>query len=360
MKSRRRITGAAVGLLLTTLLGAACGGAASAPKTAAAPASSTPPAASAAAAKSGGSSASSTPSAGAAEPSLTVAYGATIGAEEPLWLGQAIHAYSKNGVKVHVQYIAPGTSYAALVSGQLDALEVSGPPVISADLHGADMVMVAGALNRMIMSLYSAPNITKASQLVGKVVATDRPGTPTNYGSHVQLSLLHLKASQVKLLPLGTVSIEYKALLAGQVQAANLVPPYSFDATKRGYHDLVDTFNIPYQNVGIVVLRSRLKQLTPALVRFLRGYQEAIVAYNQHPNLAMRILSQYSHQTNQTILKQTYTFYKNMPFNTSLQPTVKGMQNILDFLSSTIPAAKTAKPQQFLDTSLLAQMKSGA
>ena len=64
-------------------------------------------------------------------------------------------------------------------------IQVSAAPVITASLRGVDVVFIAGMLNTMIWDLYARPEIKSAEQLKGKIVGTDRPGSPVAYGTRV-------------------------------------------------------------------------------------------------------------------------------------------------------------------------------
>jgi hypothetical protein len=71
----------------------------------------------------------------------------------------------------------------------------------------------------------------------------------------------------------------------------------------------------------------------------------------------MKLLSQYTKETDANILKRTYDFYKTQAaFEPTLKPTVEGIQSMIDFLAETMPAAKTAKPEQFIDSRFLGQL----
>jgi len=48
-------------------------------------------------------------------------------------------------------------------------------------------------------------------------------------------------------------------------------------------------------------------------------------------------------------LDRTYEFYKKAGFRRELVTSEQGLQGVLDFLSESIPEAKTAKPSQFFD-----------
>src|SRR5258708_5269783 len=98
-----------------------------------------------------------------------------------------------------------------------------------ADANGdLDLVMIAAALNHPILGLYAVPEITNAEQLRGRIVATDKPGTPTDYAARLSLSLLGLSPTDVDLRIVGSAAEVTPAMISGQVPAGVVAPPQSF------------------------------------------------------------------------------------------------------------------------------------
>src|SRR5712692_2144823 len=170
------------------------------------------PAPGGAAAKPAGDQPSSAAAPAAAQPaaarprqSLRASYGATVAVHVPLVAAQRLGEWESEGVDVEVQRIATNTSITALIAGDLDVVQVSAPSLVSADLQGgADLVFIAGALDRMILALYAMPAIQSGSDLRGKVIGTDRPGTPVAFATDLALTRLGLTTSDLQILPLGT------------------------------------------------------------------------------------------------------------------------------------------------------------
>ena len=71
----------------------------------------------------------------------------------------------------------------ALIANEVDVIQFSAVPLINASLRGFDVVFIAGMLNTMIWDLYARPEIKSAEQLKGKIVGTERPGSPVAYGT---------------------------------------------------------------------------------------------------------------------------------------------------------------------------------
>jgi ABC-type nitrate/sulfonate/bicarbonate transport system substrate-binding protein len=294
----------------------------------------------------------------AALPKLTVSYGSPVGSFAALWMAKAIGAFDKYGLTVDVQYIETATAVPAIVANNIDAEEVSAAPIITADANGdLDLVLIGSALNHPILGLYAAPDITSADDLRGKIVASDKPDTPTDYAAHLSLSLLGLAPTDVDLRIVGSAAEVTPAMLSGQVPAGVVAPPQSFEVEAKGFHLLQSIFDQPYQNVGIVARKSRLEELGPALVALLSAVRDGIQAWNAQPDVAMQVMDQYANVGDATILQKTYEFYtKTAPFEPTLQPTLPGIMAMMKFLAPSVPKLQGMKAEQFVDTRFLAKV----
>jgi len=169
------------------------------------------------------------------------------------WVADAAGLFAKHGLTVAMPYFdQTPAAFAAMVGGEVDALEVSAAPVITANVNGhLDNVYVASIMNRPQFSLFVGPAIKTAADLKGKVLATDQALQPNDYGMQIVLSKLGLKSSDVQLRRIGSTAQEWAALSSKQVEGAIMAPPFTFVAEKAGYHAIADTYDVPYQNVGL-------------------------------------------------------------------------------------------------------------
>jgi ABC-type nitrate/sulfonate/bicarbonate transport system substrate-binding protein len=208
----------------------------------------------------------------------------------------------------------------------------------------------------MILNLHAAPDVHSAADLRGKLVGTDRPGTPVAFGADLALQRLNLRPDEVQLLNVGSADNQIAAVLAGQLSASVLGPPQSFVAENAGFRLLVDLHDVPYQNVGVVVRRERLDELASSLVPFLRAYREGIERYDTDKPFAMNVIQKYSQESDPEVLDKTYEFYRRLGFTQQLTVSEAGLASILGFLSEVVPEAKTAQPSQFYDDRFLQQL----
>jgi ABC-type nitrate/sulfonate/bicarbonate transport system substrate-binding protein len=222
------------------------------------------------------------------------------------------------------------------------------------------VTMIAGLLNRMIFSFHAQKDIKSASQLRNKIIGTDRLGTAQDYGTRSSLSLMGLKAeSGFQLLRIGNTAVLWVALQSGQIQAAALTPPQSFKADAAGYTRLVNTYDLPYQNIGVVVRKSDVEPRAEMWSKFLRSLKEGIRRWYDDPKLAKDVLSKYTKEKDPEMLQKTHDFFtKQAGFNRDLALSDQGLQQILTFLGSTVlPGAKDAAPAQFYDTRVLQRLE---
>jgi len=290
---------------------------------------------------------------------LRVAYLSTSATMASLWMAKEIGGFAKEGVEVEVLSMASSVAIPALIANEIDAVQVSAAPVITASLRGHDVVFVAGLLNTMIWDFYARPEIKSPEQLKGKLVGTDRPATPVAYGTLVALKKMGLTPKDVQLFPLGSSAQVVAALHSGQIIGGLGAPPASFVLERAGFRSMVNLLDVPYQNVGIVVRRSRMDELGSRLVPLLRSVRAGIDRYYSDKPFAMKVIGKYTKEADADVLDKTYEFYRRAGFRRELVISEPGVQGILDFLSETIPEAKKAAPGQFFDDRFVRQVNSG-
>jgi hypothetical protein len=121
----------------------------------------------------------------------------------------------------------------------------------------------------------------------------------------------------------------------------------------------VSLLDVPYQNVGLVVRKGRIDDLRARLVPLLRAVHTGIERYYADKPFAMKVIGKYAKETDNDVLDRSYEFFKKAGFRRELVTSEPGLQGILDFLSDSIPEAKTAKPSQFFDDRFVRQVNTG-
>jgi NitT/TauT family transport system substrate-binding protein len=293
---------------------------------------------------------------------INVAYSSISGNIAPLWVTQDKGFFRKYGLEVQAVLIESGTTTAqALVAGDISFASVAGPAAIQSNLRGADIVIIAGVINTLTFQLYTERGITRPDQFKGKSVGVTRFGSATDFAMRYALDKYGLDANKdVAVLQLGNQPAQLAALEAGKVQGAMLSAPTSLRAKKMGFPMLADLqmLGLEYQHTSVATSRALIKSKPDLVKDFMRAYIEGIHYAKTHRKETLDVLAKYLRTDDKEILDDTYesivmTLVPEKPY-----PTLKGVQIILREFGVKDPAARSARPEQFVDTSVLKELDS--
>ena len=293
---------------------------------------------------------------------INVAYSSISGNIAPLWVTQDKGFFRKYGIDVQSILIESGTTTAqALVAGDISFASLAGPPAIQSSLRGADVVMIAGVINTLTFQLFTERGITRPDQFKGKSVGVTRYGSATDFAMRYALDKYGLDADkEVAVLQLGNQPAQLAALEAGKVQGAMLSMPTSVRAKKLGFPMLADLqmLGLEYQHTSIATSRALLKS-KPDLARdFMRAFIEGIHYAKTHRRETIEIIGKYLRTDDKDVLDETYDSIVQTLVPEKPYPTQKGIQIILRELGAKDPAARAARPEQFVDTTILKELES--
>ncbi len=295
-----------------------------------------------------------------AEPvTIRSSYAAVSGAFAPIWVAQEKGLFSKYGVNVDLKYILPATATQALIARSLDICNPGGE-LIEAGLGGHDVVFMLGVLNRAVFSLYSKPELRSFADLKGKVIGVTQPSSTTDFVARILVREAGMTLGKdVRVLYLDGIPAIMTALTQGNIDAGVISAPTTLRARKAGLKELVNITekNIPLIHVAFASTRQYMKENPDRVRRYLQGYLEGLKIVRTDAEQAKQAIGKYTKSTDADDLEETYrTFlpaWEKVPY---VSPA--GVQTLLDFAAN--PAAKTAKPEKFIDNSMVAELeKSG-
>jgi ABC-type nitrate/sulfonate/bicarbonate transport system substrate-binding protein len=151
-------------------------------------------------------------------------------------------------------------------------------------------------------------------------------------------------------------------LKSGAVEGSMVSPPTQFLSEKMGFKELlsVTDMDYAYPNPAMVTSGEIIRRKPDLIDRFMRAYVRGIHRARTNREATIKTLARYTTVTDTVLLGKTYDFYMNKVVERAPYINMAGMQNALDDLARTIPAAKGAKPEQFVDMRFLDKLeKSG-
>ena len=291
----------------------------------------------------------------------------------PLFL--ALQAFKRTGMPVRLISIDQDEGPFALRVKEIDVLYTDGVSALMGSLKGPDLVFVAGNLNLVTGSLFTAPTLTGFSdpkiKTKGAVAAvTSYPSVRTI--SEVTLDTLAVRAilrangiANVSVVPPNQANPF--VLPAGEpVSEPGLLEGYARKLNNGDIHFLYASVErVPWmaakkakelrfgpvalQGVLIVARRSDVDSNINTLVGFLRGFSEGIWAFND-PSRGVKAFQDQLHVNAETA-SYIYSTYKTREiFKVLSTPNVASVSNLVAELARIVPDAKKLNIQTLIDT----------
>ena len=295
---------------------------------------------------------------------MRIAYSSISGAYVGIWVAHDAGLFAKEGLDDQMILIPSATQLAQVaVAGDVDIASLGGGPMIAAALSGADLKVIGNNVNKMIFSIHAKPEVKSIEELRGKRIGVSRFGSSSDVSARYALRKFNLDPQKdVILLQLGSMSSIFGALRSGAVDGALVSPPTQFLSEKLGFKELVSIteMNFAYPNPAMTVAGDLIRKRPDAIDRFMRAYVRGVHRARTDREFAIKSLAKYTTVTDPVLLGKTYDFYLDKVVERAPYINMGGMQNAIDDLARTVPTAKTAKPEQFVDLRFLEKLeKSG-
>ncbi|MBI4527771.1 MAG: ABC transporter substrate-binding protein [Deltaproteobacteria bacterium] len=283
---------------------------------------------------------------------IKLAYVSPSGALSVPWVAKEAGLFEKYGVEAELIFIrGASTMIQTLVSGDIDIAHVAANPAVEASLGGADVVVLATALNRPVgFYLMAQPGVKSVEELRGGRIGITRFGSATDLLSRMALRQFNLSADRdVALIQLGGIPEIAAGLKAKIVRAGFLSSPLNLDLKELGFNVLVDFGrDLAFPHAPLVARRTTMKQKDQAIRGAVRAFAEGIKVYLTQRDFTIRVLEKYTRTSDQKKLAQTYEtyapFWEKVPY-----VDLKGIENILAEIASRHPGARNRKPADFVD-----------
>ncbi|MGH7817534.1 MAG: ABC transporter substrate-binding protein [Candidatus Binatia bacterium] len=290
---------------------------------------------------------------------LRATYASIGGAFAPLWLAQDKGLFNKYGLAVDLKYMLSATGTQALLSGSTDIVNPA-TELVEAGLGGARVAFIIGILNRAVLSVYSKPEFKQLTDLRGKILGVTLPGSTTDLTARILLQQAGMAPGKdVQVIHLQGMPDMITALTQGRIDAAIVSAPSTVKLRQAGLKELIDVGaqNIPMIHAGLATTRDFIKSNPDKVRRYVQAYIEGTKIARTDAEATKQIIAKYTKTDNKEDLDETYNTFVKV-WEQAPYVSAPGMQTLLNF--SVNPAGKTAKPEQFIDNSFVAELeKSG-
>jgi NitT/TauT family transport system substrate-binding protein len=272
--------------------------------------------------------------------------------------------FAKEGLQDDIILIPSGTQLAQVtVAGEIDIGSLNGSSAIAAALQGADLKIIGNSGNKMVFSLYVRPEIKSVEQLKGKKIGITRFGSAPDISVRYALRKYNINPDKdLTLIQLGFMATVAAGLQGGSIEGGVVSPPTQFAVDKAGFKELISItdMNFAFPNPALVAVGSIIKTRPDVITRFIRAYVRGMHRARTDPAFTYKAMAKYSKIEDTAVLQKAYEFYMSKVLEKAPYINMAGVQNALEDLAKTVPAAKNAKPEQFVDMRFLETVeKSG-
>src|SRR5262245_54063836 len=293
---------------------------------------------------------------------VVIGYSSIAVSSLPTWVAYEAGFFRKYGLDAQLLFVESGSRMVqTLVSGDVVAAQAAGVPVIQSNLQGSGVVLIAGFLNTLDYKFIVSRDITRPDQLKGKAVAVSRIGSSSDFATRYALEKYGLVPDKdVAILQIGSQPARMSALEGGKIHGVMIAIPLTARATKLGFNTLADLqmLGLEYQHTGLAVSQNLIKT-QPELVRnVLKAFVEGIHFMKSHRKEAIAILAKYLKTDDVEALQEAYEAVSQALIPEKPYPTLKGIQIMLREMAVKEPAARSAKPEQFVDMTFVKELDS--
>jgi NitT/TauT family transport system substrate-binding protein len=275
-----------------------------------------------------------------------------------IWVAKDEGLFKKYGLDVDPIFLRGGQlAIQALAAGDPPIMSIG--QVVQANLAGFDLALVAGVESYYDSTIYGRGTVTRLEQLKGKRLGISGYGAATHFAALIVAKHLNLDPNKdLTLVPGGPDAERIAALSSGKIDASVFNSSTVPIAKRMGFTELVylPDLGVEVQGNGMATTRGYIKSSRDIVKAALKGYVEGINYIFQNRVATQKVFARYMRTNDAEVLEQSYQVYLKTTARKPY-PTLKGLQFLLDALAPTMPQAKTAKPEQFVDLSFLQELE---
>src|ERR1041384_4361285 len=290
---------------------------------------------------------------------LYVVYASISGTQAIGWVAKEGRIFAREGLDVDLLFTGGGRAVTSLLGGDTPLITVGGPSVIAARLAGSDATIIAHVFDTILYSLIVQADVRSLADLKGKRVGASRFGSATDFALRYVLKRNGFDPlKDLVIVQIGGQAETLAALRAGSIQGGVIASPATAEAKRLGLRELVNmgTLGIEYPQTVIATNGRYLRTNRDTLLRFTRAYFEGAHRFINDRELALKVIAKYTKIQNRATLDATYDdhvpYVKKIP-----APSAGSIKTVLEQLAVTDPKARNARPQDFYDGSIVAELQ---
>jgi NitT/TauT family transport system substrate-binding protein len=254
-----------------------------------------------------------------------------------------------------------GIASKALISGNIEISPIATPTVISANLAGSDMAILAHTMPGVVHALMVKPEIKKPEELKGKKIAVSSLGSLTDFLVRYIAKKKGLNPDRdVTLIQTGGDAERIVALKSGVVDGAAMSHPGYGRAQRMGFSMLWDSAKeVNYPWMEITARKAMVKSDRETIVNYMKAHLGGIALFKRDREFSKKVIKKTLRLDDEELLNESYEIFSKA-FIPAPYPNLAGMKTSYEYVAATRPEVWNHKPEEFADSSFVEELdKSG-
>jgi NitT/TauT family transport system substrate-binding protein len=281
-----------------------------------------------------------------------------------VYVAQDLGFFRKYGLDLTFVQVRNGpVAMSALSSGetQFHWGSVSGAN-LGAIAEGADLVFVAGFINRLSGMFVVNPKIKSPMELKGKSLGVNSLSGGGWIFSMLMLDYWGLvpERDKIQFRTLGEQAIMAQGVLSGTVDAAFLGYTFGKMLEGKGFRVLADSekLPIPYQGSGIISRRSFVSSSPATVENVIRGLLDSS-AFIRNPENKAQVTKSLAKALRFKRIEDAEEGYQSMVnlYDRKIYPNVDGIRNVIRLLGVNNEKIRRLKAEDLIDDSAVRKME---
>jgi NitT/TauT family transport system substrate-binding protein len=291
---------------------------------------------------------------------LRSAYSTIAIGQSLIWVAKEAGIFKENGIDLELMFIGSSTTVTqAVLAADVPIAIMSGTTAISSALSGADLVILGSTKKDPAqVFLTVSKDIKTPAQLKGKKLGVSRLGSSSDFLLKYLLKKLGLVPERdVTIVQVGSSPVRMAALANGAIDGTALSFEEMLVAKKTGFPILLDisTLGIEGLNSDIITTRRYARESRDTALRFVKSMAKGVSFFVKNKKFSMDVIAKYTRSSDMEKIDAGYD-YNSKIFLRKPYPAMGGVQLALDEIGERNPAAKGARPEQFVDTSFVKEL----
>jgi NitT/TauT family transport system substrate-binding protein len=260
--------------------------------------------------------------------------------------------YLKQGAEVELIQMRPNIAVAALLSGDIDYIELIGSAIRSA-ARGLPIRAISTSIKSPFFSIIAQNKFKSVKDLKGATIGIASIGGTNHISTRLTLKEFGLDPEKdVKLIAIGDEKLIYDAFKIGRTEAVVLAPPYSIQLKREGFPILANTaqyVTIPFSGLGTTL--DRIKSNRAQIKKLLKAEIEALRYLRDNPAGTVEVIRKRFSMDDKTA-RESYDVVVDA-FSRDGRVPLDGVDILLQIEKDQKLIPTTVTPQMVVDASLV-------